>query len=262
MENRASINTKEWDYTEQAQFYHLRPNYDEQAIDTLIEKIKKINPQAKICADIGAGTGNLTVMLQARGLDVSAVEPNYEMRKRGIERTKTFDNVNWSVGTGENTGLESNAFDIVTFGSSFNTTNREKTMLETIRLLKDKGFFVCMWNNRELEKDPVQKKVEEIIKKYVPNYSHGTRREDQTEVIKKSNLFDEINYIEKAQLVKTELNKYIEAWRSVKNNFWDLLTNEGQELFSKIEQDIREEFKTKEYLEITYTTKIWYCQKK
>lgn len=69
-------------------------------------------------ADIGAGTGNLSIMLCERGLKVVAVEPNDAMREIGIERTKG-QNIEWIRATGLKNGLKSSEFDLVTFGSSF-----------------------------------------------------------------------------------------------------------------------------------------------
>lgn len=260
MEN-ISLNKPEWDYTEQAKYYFLRPNYTPKAIDLLLEYVKvRKNDETYITADIGAGTGNLSVMLEERGLTVIAVEPNASMRNIGIDRT-VGKKIKWVLGTGEETTLDDKSVDFITFGSSFNTTEREKTLAESYRVLKDDAFFCCMWNNRELEKDPTQKTVENIIKKYVPNYTHGTRRESQTDVIKESKLFKNIYYIEEPQLVEVDLENYIEAWKSVKNIFWDLSTKEGNDILNNIIADIRSHFADTKTLQLTYTTKIWVAQK-
>lgn len=54
-------------------------------------------------------------MLAARGLKVTAVEPNDAMRANGIKRTAEFADVRWHEGTGEATGQAAQAFDAVTF---------------------------------------------------------------------------------------------------------------------------------------------------
>ena len=251
-----SLNSAEWDYTEHAIHYSSRPNYSPNAIDKLIEIVGlEITPNVKI-ADIGAGTGNLSVMLNERGVrPIVAVEPNFAMLSIGIERTQEM-NVYWKMGTGESTYLPDSGYDWMIFGSSFNTTDRSRSLAEVNRVLKPGGYFTCMWNNRELEKDPVQQQAEDIIRKYYPDYSHGTRREDQTPILEESGIFETVKYLEDTVSVRRTLEQYIDAWRSVRNQFWDMNSEEGRAVFAKLEADFRDAFGN-EGLEIQYTTRIW-----
>ena len=61
------------------------------AIDKILW-IAKVKSGDKVC-DVGAGIAHLTLMLAAKGLDVSAVEPNDAMRRNGINRTEKSSNV-------------------------------------------------------------------------------------------------------------------------------------------------------------------------
>ncbi|MEM5787759.1 MAG: hypothetical protein AAGU11_10595, partial [Syntrophobacteraceae bacterium] len=67
---------KHWDYSRQAPYYEYRPNYSGRAIDTLVHYVGGLNADEFDVADIGAGTGNLSIMLLERGMRVTAVEPN------------------------------------------------------------------------------------------------------------------------------------------------------------------------------------------
>jgi ubiquinone/menaquinone biosynthesis C-methylase UbiE len=256
MGNGISLNSKSWDYTQHAKHYDKRPNYSVEAINHLCQFVKARKSPDYVVADVGAGTGALTVLLQPLVGTIFSIEPNAAMREIGIQKTKDFKNVKWSVGTGEQTNLQDNSVDWITFGSSFNTTDRNLTLKEAHRVLKPGGFFTCMWNNRDLE-EPTQKKVEEIIKRFVPNYSHGTRREQQADVIIGSNLFNHLYYFEMPQIVKVKIEDYIEAWKSVKNAYWDLDTDEGKKLFEKIVSAIMDEFRETPILNLTYVTKVW-----
>lgn len=255
-----SINSPEWDYTQHASSYSSRPNYAPTAIDKLVAQVGA-DSDGFVAADVGAGTGNLTVMLLERGVTCIAIEPNSAMRKIGIESTQN-QKVEWRIGKGEETTLDNSSVNLFAMGSSFNTTERQATLKEAARVLKPNGYFACMWNHRELEKDPVQKKVEQIIREFVPDYSHGTRREDQKDVIVSTGDFNEVSYIEESQKVQRSLDQYLDAWKSVRNNYWDVNTPEGGALFEKIVQRIKDEFSSLPHLELMYTTRIWVARKK
>lgn len=167
----------EWDYTELAEAYLKRSDYAQEAIDKMLETagVKK----GDNACDVGAGAAHLTLKLAEFGLNVCAVEPNDAMRTNGIQRTSHYENVSWFEGIGEHTGMEEGKFDLVTFGSSFNVCNRQEALAEAKRILKDSGWFACMWNHRDLN-DPLQKEIEDILKREIADYDYGTRREDQT----------------------------------------------------------------------------------
>ena len=253
------IVTSEWDYSKNAEWYVYRPNYAKRAIDLLTQYVKHIGQTNFLVADIGAGTGNLTKMLLARNLTVHAVEPNDEMRKIGEKITNGNLNVKWTRATGTETTLESSSYDWVTWGSSFNVVDRNLGIQESYRLLKSKGYFSCMWNHRSLD-CPIQKQAEDIIFKHVPNYSRGVRREDQRPFLEKCrDLFNNIFYIEVDFVVQRSIEEYLSAWKSVKNIYWDLDTEEGRELFNKICEEMKEKLPSS--FELLYTTRAWTAQK-
>ncbi|GHF60104.1 SAM-dependent methyltransferase [Amycolatopsis bartoniae] len=199
-----------WDYTTLAATYSLRPPYAPRAIDRIVGLAATAHPRA---ADIGAGTGHLTLDLLARGCRVDAVEPNAAMAEVGRSRTAEHDQVGWSAGTGEESGLPGFTYDLVTFGSSFNTTDRPAALRESARLLVDRGHLACLWNHRQLD-DPLQFEIESLIRSRVPGYSYGLRREDQGPVIEKSGLFGEVTVIEEPILHEVAATDWLAAWRS------------------------------------------------
>ena len=52
---------------------------------------------------------------------------------------------------------------------------------ETKRILKEGGFFGCMWNHRNT--DDQIRKIVAIIKMNIPDYSYGLRREDPMKLL-------------------------------------------------------------------------------
>lgn len=257
-EKNISLNTPEWDYTVNAPYYKYRPNYAGSAIDEMLKYVGARKSEDYKIADVGAGTGNLTAMLVERGMNVVAIEPNAGMRNIGMEFVNS-SLVRWQVGTGEETGLTEKSTDLFAMGSSFNTTDRLATLAEAARVLKPNGYFACMWNHRNLD-DETQKKSELILKEFFSDYSHGTRREDQSDLLKASTFFKDLFFLEKTQEIQQKTDDYIAAWKSVKNKFWDLSTLEGRQLFSKIEERMHVELPAIQVLH--YTTRIWIVQKK
>jgi ubiquinone/menaquinone biosynthesis C-methylase UbiE len=201
----------EWDYTRLADAYLKRPDYADAAIDAMLS-IAGAEKNDKFC-DVGAGVAHLTLLLAARGLDVVAVEPNDAMRTIGTKRTEKLGNIRWHEGTGEATGQATQAFDVVTFGSSFNVCDRQQALKETVRILKPRGWFACMWNHRQFE-DPIQAQIEAIIKARVSGYGYGTRREDQTAVIDASGLFGPVVHLDSRVMHEQTIEECVEAWRS------------------------------------------------
>jgi ubiquinone/menaquinone biosynthesis C-methylase UbiE len=244
----------EWDYTTLADSYLKRPDYSDAAVDAMlaITGTKKGN---KFC-DIGAGVAHLTLMLARRGLDVVAIEPNDAMRLNGIKRTENLTNVSWYEGTGEATGQAVELFDTVTFGSSFNTCDRRKALKETSRILKPRGWFACMWNHRQLE-DPIQSRIEAIIKEQVLNYDYGTRREDQTSLIESSNLFGPVIHLDSYVKHEQSVGECVEAWRSHAT-----LERQAGDIFHNVVTSIESyllSLKTPT-IQVPYSTNIWVAQ--
>jgi len=243
-----------WNYTSLADAYLKRASYSKEAIDRMLD-VASIS-EGHFACDVGAGVAHLTLELLQRGIKVNAVEPNDAMRKNGIMRTRDNDAVAWFEGTGEDTMQDSDTFDIVTFGSSFNVCDRSEALLESKRILKDNGWFACMWNHRNID-DAIQSEIENIIKGHVSNYSYGTRREDQTDVIDGSSLFSEIQKIEGTVIHDQDVDDCIEAWKSHAT-----LERQAQGDFYKIIECIESYLKglDRQSIPVPYTTRIWLAQ--
>ncbi len=243
-----------WDYTNLAEPYLKRPDYSREAIDEMSE-ISGISPSAHVC-DIGAGVAHLTLHHAEKGCKITAIEPNDEMRRLGMKRTKKYADVSWYEAVAENTEQPSHTFDIVTFGSSFNVTDRPLALRETDRLLKPKGWFACMVNHRDLS-DPIQNTIESIINSHITNYKYGTRREDQTDIINKSGFFTKVKKIEGQILHQQSREDCLTAWRSHAT-----LRDQAGDQFTDIIRDIETYLEDFKMIDIPYTTRIWMAQKR
>lgn len=241
----------EWDYTTLAESYLKRPAYAEDAISTMLEHAG-VRQGARIC-DIGAGTAHLTIPLAQRGFHVTAVEPNDAMREQGVKRTSDYPNVTWYEGTGEASGQPDSQFDLVTFGSSFNVVDRQAALREARRILVPKGWMACMWNHRDLD-DPIQARIEAIIKARVSGYDYGSRREDQTQFLENSGIFSSVRFIEGTVEHRQPVSDVVEAWRSHAT-----LQRQAGEQFSKLVDEISDYLRDlgESSISVPYTTRLW-----
>ncbi|WP_338993847.1 class I SAM-dependent methyltransferase [Fusobacterium animalis] len=246
----------EWDYTDLAEAYLKRPGYAPNAIKQLIN-VAQINSNSKIC-DIGAGAAHLTLELVKYCSNIFAIEPNDSMRNNGKYRTEKYSDIIWYEGIAENTGMPSDTFDLVTFGSSFNVCDRSKALIETKRILKNEGWFACMWNYRNLN-DPLQNNIENIIKSKISNYNYGSRREDQSNIILESGLFKNIHTFSYEIIHNIATEDFIKGWES-HGTVYRQAENVFQDIMSEIRY-ILNNMKT-DYINVPYTTKVWMAQVK
>lgn len=241
-----------WDYTPLAASYDKRPDYSDFALSAMV-KVMAL-PENNLVADVGAGTGKLTLPLLKRGLNVVAVEPNDAMRSYGEQNTRDR-NVKWRIGTGEKTGLLDNAVDAFCMGSSFNVVDQYLCLEEANRVLKSGGWFVCMWNHRDLQ-DPHQKKIEEIIKGYIPNYNYGQRRKDPSTKIVLSSFFCDPLALSHSFSVELSKKDIVEAWHSHAT-----LQKQAGDDFARIIEDIEQSLVGQDQVKVPYSTKIWMAKK-
>jgi ubiquinone/menaquinone biosynthesis C-methylase UbiE len=240
-----------WDYTALANSYDKRADYCPKSLDRLSAEAG-VEAGSSV-ADIGAGTGKLAVPLARRGFRVSAVEPNAAMRALGLRNSRVLPIV-WSEGTGEETGLVSGAFDLVTFGSSFNVVDQFKALIEAGRLLKSFGTFACMWNHRDLD-DPLQARIEAMICDEIPGYLYGKRREDPRAVIDASGTFGPTQAIEDKFIVEVSTADFVEAWRS-----HGTLQRQAGEKFLSIVERIERMLRERETISVPYFTRVWHAK--
>ena len=120
-DNRQLFTSKSDDYAK------FRPSYPDAAVRWLKERTA-----AKRVLDVGAGTGIFTQVLLKHFAEVSAVEPNNDMREKfrnALPATECFN------AAGEATGLPENSFDLITVAQAFHWLDAEKFKKEAVRIL-------------------------------------------------------------------------------------------------------------------------------
>lgn len=144
-------------------YSRFRPSYPDAAIDWLRERCS-----GERVVDIGAGTGIFTKTLLRCFEDVSAVEPNSDMRSRLVE---FLPNVPCLSGAGEATGLADRSVDLITVAQAFHWIDEDKFKDEAIRILRDGGKVAIVWNT-SLESDFTVAR-DTICRKYCPRFRAG-----------------------------------------------------------------------------------------
>jgi SAM-dependent methyltransferase len=251
-----SQTTLEWDYTHLSQTYASRPDYSPRGILAMLA-IAGVGPGDLAC-DIGAGSAHLTLHLLRQGLRVDAVEPNAAMTEVGVGRTSGKEGIAWYRAVAEDTKRPSGAYDLVTYGSSFSVVDTTLAMNETVRMLKPGGWFSCMWNHRDLN-DPLQKEVEQIVRSWVPGYDYGTRRADQSPILRDSGLFHEPFVISAPVIHEVGVEDWMAAWRS-HATLARQAGDKREAIISAIEALLRRNELRR--FPVPYVTRIWVAQRR
>jgi ubiquinone/menaquinone biosynthesis C-methylase UbiE len=135
--------------------------------DELIKglKIRGVDFYQKKVADLGAGTGALTRLLQAEGADVFGVEPSLEL----IEEAKLIDaSITYINGYSDSTNLASDSCDIVTVMRAWHWFDRPATLNEIKRILTKKGKLLVI-DSGFIANSRVVINTLEMIKSHMPN---------------------------------------------------------------------------------------------
>jgi SAM-dependent methyltransferase len=101
---------------------------------------------ARRVLDLGAGTGKLTALLQARGLDVLAVEPSARMLEL---LTASLPDVEARQGSAERIPLDDDSVDAVLVAQAWHWVDVDRAVPEVARVLRPRGRLGLVWNLRD-----------------------------------------------------------------------------------------------------------------
>jgi ubiquinone/menaquinone biosynthesis C-methylase UbiE len=251
------------DFTGLAEDYsQSRPDYSPSVLAALVGLLE--SPFADIdVADIGAGTGIWTRMVQYRGpRSLVAVEPNDDMRAHGIRDSADLP-IKWVAGSAETTGLADASCDWVTMASSFHWVEFDAGVREFHRILRSGGRFTAVWNPRLTETNPLLVEIEDQLKSLCPHLrrvSSGRSgiTETLTDRLLASRYFEDVVQIEGRHTIDMPPDRYISAWRSVN----DVRVQMGAELFERFLAYLEVRLAGLASIEATYLTRAWSARRK
>ena len=98
--------------------------------------------------DVACGTGDIAKIF-LNYVDVSSqvtcVDPNMGMIKKGKEKLSGFKNLKWIISSAEKLPVIENSFDFYTISFGLrNTKNLDKALTEAYRVLKPGGRYLCL----------------------------------------------------------------------------------------------------------------------
>lgn len=131
-------------------YLRYRPGYPPELL-TFMQKEMGLSTDATI-ADIGSGTGKLTILFLKNGNPTFAVEPNREMREAAEQLLKYFPNFHSINGTAEATTLPSAYADFIIAAQAFHWFDQQKTRQEFLRIGKPGAKTLLIWNDRADDK--------------------------------------------------------------------------------------------------------------
>lgn len=253
---------KHGDFTGLAENYSkYRPGYAPSVRDALLGMLNKPAKEV-VAADVGAGTGIWTRLLAEKVQKVVAVEPNDDMRRFGQADSQGLS-VEFHAGSGEETGLPANAFDMVSMASSFHWVDFNRGLQEFHRILRPDGRFVALWNPRLIEANPVLVEIEAEIarlKPVVKRVSSGASgiTETLTEQLNAHPLFTDVVYVEGRHVSMQTPEHYLGVWRSVNDVRFQL----GEENWAKFLNFVEQKIAKMDSIVTVYKTRAWSARRR
>lgn len=150
-------------FTGLAQIYdRARPGYPAATLRAVLDHCHLTKGATLI--DIGCGTGISSRAFANLGLKVIGIEPNGDMRAvaQAANKDAQFAPV-YQVGRAECTGLPSSCAHAVAAAQAFHWFDAHKTLVEFARILKEKGWVILMWNERQ-ETDAFTKEYGDLMR--------------------------------------------------------------------------------------------------
>ena len=248
---------KQGDFSNLSKAYYNRPGYSERLL-SIIGNYVSMNTGKKVLnvADVGAGTGKLTENLLNLDYEVTAIEPNDNMRNEGILYTKDR-NVIWAKGSGEKTELENRSINWLLMGSSFHWVDFEKGINEFDRVLSPGGAFTAIWNPRNISASKlhrtIEAKVHEIADiKRVSSGSSGLT-ETLTRKLIECERFEDVFFMETEYELQIPKTRYMGAWHSTN----DIQAQAGPVKWQKILKTIEKEIEHLDTIPVPYKSRAW-----
>ncbi len=161
-------------------YARYRPGYPDEILSFLEDECGLTD--GSVVADVGSGTGNLSVLFLEHGNRVLAVEPSEEMRaaaERHFGGHPGFESV---AGSAEATTLPDGSVDFVVVANSLHWVDRDAAKAEFSRILKPDGRVAVVWSIARTTGTPFLEAYGRIISTYRTDDGAGGNASDVYEM--------------------------------------------------------------------------------
>jgi SAM-dependent methyltransferase len=131
-----------------ALYDRARPGYPDAAIEAAVQ-LAELNPGSRVL-EIGAGTGQLTLPLLQRGIDVIAVEPGLRMATLLERKLRRFGAGRVLPIRFEDVDLPAASFDALASATAFHWVDPDRRYELAARLLRRNGCLAIITNDHVL----------------------------------------------------------------------------------------------------------------
>ena len=124
--------------------------------------------------DLATGPGTIALELAALGSSVVGVDISagqIAAARRVAKERNLQDQVRFRIASAEHTGLDANAFDLVTAGQCWHWFDRRAAMVEIQRVLRPGGVLAIAHYSYLAEHSPVARDTEALILKLNPSWT-------------------------------------------------------------------------------------------
>ncbi len=233
-------------------YIRYRPSYPDKLLGFLIKKAR-LRASSHI-ADIGSGTGKLTLPFITQGYIVSGIEPNEEMRQAAEDLMKDYPNFRSVNGTAEATTLTSGSCQLIMAAQAFHWFDPVTTKKEFQRIIKPGGLVALIWNDRISDTD-FYEGYEAVLNEFSTDYHQVNHRNIGEEVIEtffspaevETKTFPNAQYLNETQLLGRYLSCSYALTRS--DDRFPEAQAALEELFSTYQEEgvVKMDYKTKVY---------------
>ncbi len=187
-------------------YARFRPDYPDNLIESIVNRFQ-LNSNSRIL-DLACGTGNLTRQLQAIthspviGIDFSTVMLKHNLESRS------------ACAKAEELPVKAAMFNVVLVGQAFHWFDFDVALAEISRALKPGGGVAIIWYRRKKPPTSHRLKMDELVKRYNPDFKPGFMDHDWRKIISVHGGFDNIDDFATECVYKYDIQDYLKLQRS------------------------------------------------